>query len=86
MLPSDLLLKPLNQVIDGFNNKIVVNTSGFELGKQRKPVLKQAVAKKPVVKQAVKWRNHALDDHRDEVTSVVFAIGGLSLFSVWWVH
>jgi len=33
MLPSDMLLKPLNQVIDGYNDKIVINTSGFNLGK-----------------------------------------------------
>ena len=86
MLPSNLLLKPLNQVIDGFNDKIIVNTSGFELGKQGKPVLKQPIAKKPVVKQApktvsaVRSRPHNLDDHQDEVQSVVLAIGGLSLF------
>ena len=43
MLPSECCsLKPLNQVIDGYNDKIVVNTSGFELGKQHEPVLKQA--------------------------------------------
>ena len=91
MLPSDMLLKPLNQVIEGYNDKIVVNTSGFELGKQ----LEQAVAKKPVVKRApkivsarapVRSRPHTLDDHREEVTSVIFAIGGLALFAVWWVH
>ena len=29
MLPSNMLLNPLNQVIDGYNNKIVVNTSGL---------------------------------------------------------
>ena len=46
MLPSNLLLKPLNQVIDGYNDKIVVNTSGFELGKQRKPALKQAATRR----------------------------------------
>ena len=81
-------MKPLNQVIDGFNDKIVVNTSGFELGKQRKPAFKQAVGKherKPVVKEAVKRRVHTLDDHQDEVTSVVFAVGGLALFAVWWI-
>ena len=33
MLPSDMLLKPLNQVIDGYNDKIVINKSGFNLGK-----------------------------------------------------
>ena len=33
MLPSDMLLKPLNQVIDGYNDKIVINMSGFNLGK-----------------------------------------------------
>ena len=37
MLPSDMLLKPLNQVIEGYNDKIVINTSGFELGKQKAP-------------------------------------------------
>ena len=87
MLPSNLLLKPLNQVIDGFNDKIIVNTSGFELGKQGK----QPIAKKPMVKQAsktlsaVRSRPHNLDDHQDEVQSVVLAIGGLSLF-IWWIH
>ena len=92
MLPSDMLLKPLNQVIDGYNDKIVVNTSGFELGKQGKPVLKQSIAKKPMAKQAskilsaVRSRPQNLDDHQDEVTSVIFAIGGLTLFAVWWVH
>ena len=86
MLPSDMLLKPLNQVIDGYNDKIVVNTSGFELGKQGKPVLKQPIAKKPIVKQTVKRRVHTLDDHQDEVTSVIFAIGGLTPFAIWWVH
>ena len=32
MLPSDMLLKPLNQVIEGYNDMIVINTSGLELG------------------------------------------------------
>ena len=93
MLPSDMLLKPLNQVIEGFNDKIVVNTSGFELGKQSKPAIKQPVARherKPVAPKTarapVRSRPHTLDDHRDEVTSVIFAIGGLALFGVWWVH
>ena len=94
MLSSDMLLKPLNQVIEGFNDKIVVNTSGFELGKQSKPAIKQPVAKherKPVAPKTVSVRApvsrpHTLDDHQDEVTSVIFAIGGLALFAVWWVH
>ena len=33
MLPSDMFLKPLNQIIEGYNDKIVVNNIGFELGK-----------------------------------------------------
>ena len=89
MLPSNMLLKPLNQVIEGFNDKIIVNTSGFELGKQLEPAPKQAVTKherKPVVKRAVKRRIHTLDDHQDKVQALVLAIGGLSLFAVWWVH
>ena len=85
MLPSDMLLKSLNRVIDGYNDKIVVNTSGFELGKQSKPVLKQPIAKKPIVKQTVKRRVHTLDDHNDEVTSVIFTIGGLTLLGFWFL-
>ena len=90
MLPSNLLLKPLNQVIEGFNDEIVVNTSGFELGKQHK--LEQEVVKKPVASKIASARApktsriHTLDDHQDEVTSVIFAIGGLTLFAIWWVH
>ena len=92
MLPSNLLLKPLNQVIDGYNDKIVVNTSGFELGKQHEPVLKVAKhERKPApktlsVRAPVRSRPHNLDDHQDEVQSVVLAIGGLSLFAIWWIH
>ena len=93
MLPSDLPVKPLNQVIEGYNDKIVVNTSGFELGKQHKPTIKQVVTKptikKPTVGRAVnlvtkpKRRPHTLDNHQDEVTSVVLAIGGLTLFGIF---
>ena len=39
---SNMLLKPLNQVIEGYNNKLVVNTGGSELGKSvhtSKPVV-----------------------------------------------
>ena len=48
MLPSDMLLKPLNQVIDGYNDKIVLNTSGHALGRvipQVKKALPQKTAK-----------------------------------------
>ena len=89
MLPSDLLLKPLNQVIEGYNDKIVVNTSGFELGKQHKPTFKHVVTKikKPTVGRAVnlkpKRRRHTLDDHQDEVTSIILALGGL-IFGFWF--
>ena len=91
MLPSDLLLKPLNQVIEGYNDDLVVNTSGFELGKQHKPTFKHVVTKikKSTVGRAVnlkpKRRPHTLDDHQDEVTSVVLAIGGLTLFGIWFL-
>ena len=93
MLPSDLLLKPLNQVIEGYNDKIVVNTSGFELGKQHDRKAEppqhevQHVKAKPSQQQAtLKRRLHTLDDHQDEVTSVVLAVGGLTLFAIWWIH
>ena len=71
MLPSDMLLKPLNRVIEGYNDKIVINTSGFELGKQEAPKRR---------------RTHTLDDHQDEVTAVIFGIGALTLLAIWWVH
>ena len=88
MLPSDMLLKPLNQVIEGYNDKIIVNTSGFELGKQhdREAEPSQHVKAKPSQQQAtLKRRPHTLDDHRDEVQAIVLAVGGLTLFAIWWV-
>jgi len=39
MLPSNMLLKPLNQVIEGYNDKIVINNSGHGLGKVIPPVI-----------------------------------------------
>ena len=90
MLPSDMLLKPLNQVIEGYNDKIVVNTSGFELGKQSVKKTKHAVTvnivvtkpkRSPGVKRKALFarsgrargatRPHTLEDHQDEVTSVI---------------
>ena len=87
MLPSNLLLKPLNQVIEDWNDKIVVNTSGFELGKQhdRKAEPSQHIKAKPSQQQALKRRPNTLDDHQDEVTSVVLAVGGLTLFGIWFL-
>ena len=92
MLPSDLLLKPLNQVIEGYNDKIVINTSGFELGKQHdrkaEPSQHEVQQAKPGVKywlKQTKRRPHTLDDHQDEVTSVILALGGLMLFGFWFL-
>ena len=85
MLPSDMLLKPLNQVIEGYNDKIIVNTSGFELGKQSVKKTKHAVTVNIVVKPKPKRRLHTLDDHRDEITSVILALGGLTLFAIWFL-
>ena len=86
VLPLDMLLRPLNQVIDGYNDKIVVNDSSLERGKhvgvsRPAPVFTHAV-KPPVLKR----RPHTLDDHRDEVQALALAIGGLSLFGIWWIH
>ena len=67
MIPSNMLLKPLNKVIEGNNNKIVVNTGGAELGKSvytSKPLVH---ASKPVV--------HASEVHTSKVhTSEVHPI------------
>ena len=63
MLPSDMLLKSLNRVIEGYNDEIVVNASGLELGKHveliPKPTPKHAptptspsVSQKPAPKHA----------------------------------
>ena len=83
MLPSDMLLKPLNQVIEGYNDKIVVNTSGFELGRHVEKHSVDKTEQHKVVK--LRKRPHTLDDHNDEVTSIVIAIGGLTLFAIWWI-
>ena len=90
VLPSDMLLRSLNQVISGYNDKIVVNDGGLELGKhdvgQAKPVSKY-VSKHAVKSTTPPKRGfHTLDDHHDELQALVFAIGGLLLFAIWWVH
>ena len=83
MLPSDMLLKPLNQVIEGYNDKIVINTSGFELGKQKAP---KAPKQRQTTPRPKRRRTHTLNDHQDEVTAVIFGIGALTLLAIWWVH
>ena len=62
MIPSNMMLKQLNQVIESYNNKIVVNIGGAELGKSvskivvhtSKPVLHTLIpvvrTSKPVVR------------------------------------
>ena len=76
VLPSDMLFKPLNQVIDGYNDKIVVNDGGLlELGKhvgRAKPVSTKHAIKPMTLKRKI----HTLDDHQDEVQALVFTIGG----------
>ena len=88
-----MLLKPLKQVIEGFNNKIVVNTGGAELGKSvsvskhavsnaavSKPVVSKPVVSKPVVQR----RLHTLDHHQDEVQALILAMCFILLFAIWW--
>ena len=87
MLPSDMLLKPLNQVIEGYNDKIVVNTDGFDLGKhvvftKPKPVL---TIHQPKILQ--KQHPRILQkDHEDEKQALIWGLGGLMLFVIWWIH
>ena len=95
MLPSDMLLKALNRVIEGYNDEIVVNASGLELGKHVEPTSKRAPtstalsSQKPAPKHLtvsarapVRSRVHTLDDHQEEVTSVILA---LMLFGFWFL-
>ena len=83
MLPSNMLLKPLNQVIEGYNDKIVVN-DGFELGKHYTPVKHEPARQSNQVHQA-RRRVHTLNDHNDEVQGLILALGGLALFAIWWI-
>ena len=80
MIPSNMKLKSLNQVIKGYNNKIVVNTGGSQLGKS---VSKPAVSE-PVSKPVVQRRIHTLDYHQDEVQALILAMGSFLLFAIWW--
>ena len=86
MLPSNMLLKPLNQVIEGYNDKIVVNTRGFELGAQEEIQAHTTTVSKIQKAKQQKLRVHNLDDHRDEVQALILAIGGLSLFMIWYLR
>ena len=86
MLPSDMLLKPLNQVIEGYNDKIVIKNSGFELGKQKAPKASPQRQIAETTPRPKRRRTHTLDDHQDEVTGVIFGIGALTLLAIWWIH
>ena len=91
MLPSDMLLKPLNQVIAGYNDKIVVNTSGFNLGKtvilQKTPTkTRQNKVVSGARKHVRTFKDHRLAaQHQDEKTAVILGIGGLTVFALWWI-
>ena len=95
MLPSDMLLKPLNQVMEGYNDKIVINSSGHGLGKIVKPtpvILKkspQITAKNIRHPQLIpktttmRKRVHTLDDHEDEKTAIIF-VGVATIVGMYW--
>ena len=91
MLPSDMLLKPLNQVIEGYNDKIVINSSGHALGKVIPPVIlkksPQISAKNTRHPQSIprmtQKRVHTLDDHNDEKTAIVL-LGSAIIVGIWW--
>ena len=73
MLPSNALLKPLNQIIEGYNDKIVVNTAEFELGKhvERSKTVKPHLGASKYV-PPVRRRIQTLDDHHDEVQALCY--------------
>ena len=93
MIPSNMLLKLLNQVIEGYNNKIVVNTGGAVLGKSvytSKPVVHVSevhaskvhpIASRP---RAITRRIHTLDDHQNEVQALILVMSSVLLFAIWW--
>ena len=86
MLPSYMLFKPLNQEIEGYKDKIVINTSGFELGKQKAPKASPQRQIAETTPRPKRRRTHTPNDHQDEVTGVIFGIGALTLLAIWWIH
>jgi hypothetical protein len=88
MLPSDMLLKPLNQVIAGYNDKIVINTGGFEVGKikPKEKATHKVIQKPQEVKKVIpkKVRVHNLDDHEDEKLALIIAGIGVTLLAIWY--
>jgi len=80
-----MLLKPLNQVIEGYNEKIVVNTSGHELGKINR--LKVHEQHRPHVNPLKVHEKHPtyvkpLADHNEERQALILGLVGLTLFGV----
>ena len=45
MIPSDMLLRPLNTVVEGYNDKIVINNAGIKIGKHHKKKAPQLVSR-----------------------------------------
>ena len=93
-----MLLKPLNQVIEGYNDKIVVNTSGFELGKSATllpdgatPTSSSPNHLQPIrlklsrLKPSPVFRIHTLEDHQEEKEALILGMIGVSLFVIWYL-
>jgi len=90
-----MLLKPLNQVIEGYNDKIVVNTSGHELGKINRlkvhdPVGHKVQQHRPHVNRLVHEKHPSyvkpLDAHNDERQALILALISITSFGVWWIE
>ena len=73
-------------MIEGYNDKIVINTSGFELGKQKAPNASPQRQIAETAPRPKRRRTHTLDDHQDEISGVIFEIGALTLLAIWWIH
>ena len=88
-----MLLKPLNQVIEGYNDKIVINNSGHGLGKvvkptpvilQKSPQISAKNTRHPQsIPKMTRKRVHTLDDHNDEKTAIFF-LGSAIIIAMWW--
>jgi len=94
MVPSNMSLKSL--VIEGYNDKIIVNTTGHELGKITFP---EVAERQPIPRLKVR-PTHAdpqgnyvnrqtyvkpLDAHNEEKQALILGLTGLTLSVLWFV-
>ena len=87
MLPANMILKPLDNIIKDYNDEIVINTSDV-LGYQAPPKLKEVSNKieKMALPSNVHFNgNSTAEEHEEEKQALIIGLTSLMIFALWFL-